>query len=70
MAFGADAAPLPDAQGTAEQIGPEFHAIGAPLIQSGTHTNKRGRFGEQRRPARRGQSGMYFVAFGMLFRKM
>ena len=31
-AFGADAAPLAEQQGAAEQVGPDLHAVEAPLV--------------------------------------
>jgi hypothetical protein len=35
-AFGADAALLTEQEGAAEQVGPDFHAVEAPLVLFGT----------------------------------
>jgi hypothetical protein len=39
MAFGADAAPLPHEQSAAEEVGPDLHAVIAPLVQRWPDTN-------------------------------
>jgi hypothetical protein len=46
--FGADAAPLAQQQGAAEQVGPDFHAVIAPHVELGPNAGERRRLWEQR----------------------
>jgi hypothetical protein len=62
---GADPAPLPDEHGAAEQVGPDLHAIVAPLILLGFDPNEGGCIRDERQLhgfERRGQS--LFWSFG------
>jgi hypothetical protein len=56
-AFGADAAPLADQEGAAEQIGPDLHPVVAPFVQRRADADERGRFGKQRQLGRRRPDG-------------
>ena len=53
-AFGADAAPLAEQQGAAEQVGPDLHAVEAPFVALGADADQRGGFREQRQLDRGG----------------
>jgi hypothetical protein len=57
MACGADAAPLADQEGAAEQIGPDFHPGIAPFVQRRADADERGRFGKQHQLGRRRPGG-------------
>jgi hypothetical protein len=64
--FGADATPLADQQGMAEQVGPDFQAVEAPLIAFGADADQRHGFREERELDRRWSRGAYFASFGRL----
>ena len=59
-AFGADAAPLAEQQGAAEQVGPDLHAVEAPFVALGADAAQRGGLGEQRQLDRRRAGGAWF----------
>jgi hypothetical protein len=63
-AFGADAAPLAEQQGAAEQVGPDLHPVEAPLVALGADPDQRGGLGEQRQLNRDGWRESGFRAFG------
>lgn len=63
-AFGADAAPLAQQQGMAEQVGPDFETVDAPFVPLGPDADQYGRLGEQRELD--GSRGADFAAFGRL----
>src|SRR5215213_11995809 len=63
-AFGADAVPLAEQEGTAEQIGPNFHAVEAPLVPFGPDADQGGGFGEKRELDRGWPGRGSFAAFG------
>ena len=63
-AFGADAAPLAEQQGAAEQVGPDLHPVEAPLVMLGADADQRGGFREQRQLNRDGRRELGFRAFG------
>ena len=56
-AFGADAAPLAEQQGAAEQIGPDLHAVEAPFVALRPDADQRGGVREQRQLDRHGTRG-------------
>jgi len=63
-AFGADAAPLAEQQGAAEQVGPDLHPVEAPLVALGVDADQRGSLREQRQLNRDGRRESGFRAFG------
>ena len=63
-AFGADAAPLAEQQGAAEQVGPDLHPVEAPLVALGVDADQRGGLREQRQLNRDGRRESGFRAFG------
>ena len=63
-AFGADAPPLAEQQGAAEQVGPDLHPVEAPLVALGADADQRGGFREQRQLNRDGRRESGPRAFG------
>ena len=63
-AFGADAAPLPNQQRAAEQIGPHLHSVEAPLIVLRPHPHQAGGFREERQLDRSRPGRGHFAGFG------
>jgi hypothetical protein len=67
-ALSPDAAPLAEQQSVAEQVGPNFDTVEAPLVASRANADQRDRLGEERKLDRGGRSlGAYFAAFGHVF---
>src|SRR5580704_782381 len=65
--LGANAAPLADQQSVAEQVGPDFQSVEAPLVAFGTDADQRHGFREERKLDWGGRSrGANFAAFGRL----
>ena len=60
--MGADAAPVADQQGAAEQVGLDRQPIVAPFVVLGTHAHQRGGFREERQLDRPGRK--WFAALG------
>ena len=54
-AFGADAAPLPDEERAAEQVGPDLHPIEAELVALGLDADQRRGVREERELDRGGE---------------
>jgi hypothetical protein len=48
-AFGADASPLADEEGAAEEVGPNLHAVVAPFVALGADPDEGGGFREERK---------------------
>jgi len=63
-AFGADAAPLAEQQGAAEQVGLDLHPVEPPLVALGADADQRGGFREKRQLNRDGRRESGFRAFG------
>jgi hypothetical protein len=67
-ALSPDAAPLAEQQSVAEQVGPNFDTVEAPLVASRANADQRDRLGEERKLDRGGRSrGAYFAASGHVF---